>query len=347
MNLPASGWTHEPPAETIRPATPRDVRRLLVTLVVVTVLANLAGVALLAERNPNRGNWLVAQKAALAVAGPPAETLLIGDSTCNQGLQPAGLSAALGGPVLNLCAIGTLGVVGDALLLDRYLATHPAPKRVIVSHAPDVWFRPPNVFNLGLLRPGGAEAPVLQAAGLAGPGSKLKMFAGQWLPLYAATRSLGEFIRAPRETWARVFTLDATGYMAVDFRDPDQQAKDMRNMTQTVRTLAEPLPPSTRVALQQIAERAERHGFTVYLLPSAVAAPVAAAEGFAEYTARLHAAVDAALAGNPRVKWLARGFRPFPPEEMEQADHLLVGAAERFTAEVGERVRAVEGGGGR
>ena len=342
----ALAWTHEPPSETVRPAAAREVRSLLLGLVATLVLANVAAVVLLEVRNPNRGNWLVREKAALAVTGAAAETLLIGDSTCNQGLIPSALAPALGGPVLNLCAIGTLGVVGDTLLLDRYLATHPAPRRVVVSHAPDVWFRPPNLFNVGLLEPGANEAIALKSAGLGGPFSQAKMLAGRWLPLYTSTRSLADFIRRPSSTWGRVFSLDAGGFMAVDTANPEQQTRDLREMSALLRETRGPLPPSTVAALKRLGELGRQHGFRVYLLPSALAAPVVAGEGFAAFADRLRAAVAEALAAGgvgANVAWLTSEFRPFPTSQMELSDHLLVGGAEVFTAAVAAQLRRAEG----
>lgn len=341
--LPPDGWTLAPPGETVSPATGRDVWRLLLGALTVVVLANFAALCLLAAHNPNRGNWLVAQKAALAATGPAADTLLIGDSTCNQGLRPRGFDAALGGTTLNLCAIGTLGLIGDVVLLDRYLASHPAPKRIIVSHAPDVWFRQPNAFNLGLLPADATATADLQAAGLGGLGARAKMLAGRWLPLYAATRSLTDFIRHPLSTWARTYTLEPGGFMVVDTSNPAQKERDMREMAALLKANVDAqaaLPTSTVVALKLLAERSRTAGFKLYLLPSAVAEPVARGADFEAYTARLLAAVEAVV----ETPWLSRTFRAFPADAMEESDHLLVAAADVFTAEVAAAVRRVEGG---
>lgn len=340
------GWTHEPPSETVRPATRRDVVRLVAGAAVFVILANLLAVVVLDLHNPNRGNWLVLEKGRRATEAPAVETLVLGDSSCNQGLRPSGLAAALGGPAYNLCTIGTLSLTGDVVLLDRYLATHPPPKRVIVSHAPDVWYRLPSLFTLGLLRPGSEAQAGLSALGWGGVVPRVKMLVGHWLPLYGATLSLADLLREPFDTWGRTYTLDADGFMEVTTFDPDRLAQDMRDMIPLVRAARGRLPGANAAALRVLAERARTHGFQLHLVPSAVAAEVAGDPEFVAYAERLWPVVEAELAGTPGAGWTIREFLPYPAAQMELTDHLLSAAADDFTARVAAAVRAREAGGG-
>ena len=116
---------------------PTNRRQLMTTAAIVAVLiltVDLVAAALLAWRPVARDHWLVASKWRLLDRARATDTLVLGDSSCNQGVRPDVLGAALGGSVLNLCTIGDLLVINDAWMLEAYLRRHPPPARVVVAN---------------------------------------------------------------------------------------------------------------------------------------------------------------------------------------------------------------------
>jgi hypothetical protein len=65
----------------------------------------------------------------------PVDWLVLGDSSCNQGVVPAVLSEELGGRALNLCTIGPVTMLHQAMMLEVYLARVDAPRAILLVNS--------------------------------------------------------------------------------------------------------------------------------------------------------------------------------------------------------------------
>jgi hypothetical protein len=80
---------------------------------------------------------ILLHQANAAISGPPAEIVLIGDSSCLMDAQADQLGADLGKTTLNLGTLSYLDLTAYALLLRDYSAHHPSPKTVVLLMHPE------------------------------------------------------------------------------------------------------------------------------------------------------------------------------------------------------------------
>ena len=130
------------PQEDFDPAT---FRRLITTMfaaaAIVVLLNCLAGIYLSDQRG-NRGYALIRQKWQLLIdLKEPVDILILGDSTCNQGVVPSVVNNRLGKTSINLCTVGNMLLVNDVWMLDYYLSKYDSLSSVILVHAYDIWSR--------------------------------------------------------------------------------------------------------------------------------------------------------------------------------------------------------------
>ena len=95
----------------------------------------------LEARQINPAERLVRWKWSLAGDAKSVRTVVLGDSSGNQGIDPAVLEEFGAGRTLNLCTVGNMTAVGDVLMLREFIAKHGPPSHVIVVHVYDVWRR--------------------------------------------------------------------------------------------------------------------------------------------------------------------------------------------------------------
>ena len=101
----------ELPEEMVPSSSRQEVLMGFFALVALVVALNLAAVVYIWAYSPNRGYWLAAAKwQMLEDLEEPVDTLVLGDSSCNQALIPEVVDEILGGPTINLCTIGDMTV---------------------------------------------------------------------------------------------------------------------------------------------------------------------------------------------------------------------------------------------
>jgi hypothetical protein len=328
------------PAEQPTRTNSRRIAALLLGALVLVVGANEAARRVLRASTPNIGYALVPQKWELLLQRErPVDWLVLGDSSCNQGLDPAVLGRALGGEALNLCTVASSLAVDAAWMLDWHLRRLGPPGAVLAIHAHHIWhrelepFAPAHVpLEWGFWR---KLEPRLEPDA----GWTLQAFVARYLPLYAENRSLGRLLMRPWE--ARTpYRVDARGFMAVERGTTRAVEKDARRRLgwlgeqQRAR-----LSPRNRGALRQLGVLADRHGFDVYLLPAPVYRGIAEDPAFRRHQSDLARLLRQLSSRHERLHYLEREHT-FSIEEMQNGDHLLAAAAARYTHSVAADVAA-------
>lgn len=332
-----------PPRETVHRVSRRAVLLSVVAVVGVVALVNAAAALWLARTPRDLGAQVVQAKwsnvdVAAAQGDEPVDVLLVGDSSCNQGVLPALLTEGTPLRALNLCTIGFGTVADDAWLLADYIARVGAPKTVVVIHSWDVWPRDTSALRATLWTiPGGpprwdSYAPELPL----GAWERFVARWGAWMPLYTRAATLRQALRAPGAASVGSFTPD--GFMeppGVAGAVADRVAEQLR------RTQAAPWSVSAwneEAALALIA-LAEAHDVRVVFASGPVHEDLLNAPSFTgwmdEYTAWARALADE----HPHVAAAAPFYEAIPREEMESADHTNRAGAEHFTRTLGERLR--------
>jgi hypothetical protein len=316
--------------------------RLVGAVFAFLLIANITAYVLLAWHPINRGNWLVHEKWKLLDRAPDVDTLILGDSSCNQGVVPQVLDEKLGGRSLNLCTIGNALAVNDAWMLDDYLAKHPAPKRVIVVHVYDMWTRDADYTFVRLL------GKIPRSFGFwndMNPPVHLDMsdyedlVSSKFLPLHSESTSLMTWIQSPREALHTHFQLDERGFMNVTTPAPKRVAE---NLKKHLRELADlptiPTLPNQR-ALARLAELAEHHHIDMVFANSPMVDALWASPELQHYLAVERTALRQSLGPSPHVRVLDGPPRTFSAIEMENVDHVVGAAATTFTEWLAQRIR--------
>jgi hypothetical protein len=331
------------PGEVIRPATRRSIAVTLILTAIVLALMNAAADAVLERRGPNRGYRLLTEKwSSLASLDGPVDWLVLGDSSCNQGVSPAVLGRALGGRALNLCTMGGAVALNDAWMLGRYLERHPPPKGVIIVHVYDVWGRgirpsvlakipPASPLGLRSLKP----APALSAADWAG------YALARYAPLYAENESLAHMLRSPRQAFRLPAPRFEDGFQAKEGADPARVRSDMRShLAQLAKRERSSLSAVNRASLARVRELAEERGFTVFLASAPLYEGLTSAAPFRAWNAGVIAALEEAAGPSGKVRVILRDPPPVPIERLQNVDHVTLEGATAYSEELARAVLA-------
>jgi hypothetical protein len=328
-------------------ATPEivgDASRARVLVVVLGTLAMLVvanAVSCIAlRRHPvNRSNWLVREKWRLLDAREDADTLILGDSSCSQGVRPDILDRALEAHSLNLCTVGNMLAVNDVWMLGEYIRLHGRPKRVFIIHVYNMWARTadgPTAQLLGKIdRPWGfwneLQPPLDLDLSLRGD-----VAVSRWFPLYGENTSLLRFVEAPFLGLPRQFAIDPkSGFMKVVTPNPSRVLKDANDHVDELRRQAAQHTPVVsdvnRHALDALRVLAEREHLDVTIMSAPIFAGLwnepATQQRYRDISAVLHASVGT----SPYIRIIDEAPATFSEREMENVDHVVGESAVAYT----------------
>jgi hypothetical protein len=340
--------------ETVVQANGRHVAVTLLVAALVVLVGNMGALAFVRNIPMNRGYWLVEQKwAKLEARREPADWLVLGDSSCNQGVRPDVWKDVTGEAAQNLCTIGEMLATGDAWMLERHVERHGPPRKgAVIVHVYDVWHRPASpALRGGLLAhiplPWGFWERLSPTLDLQ-PAERAGVLAAKYVPLYADHASLavvalrGVAFEPPR------FSLDEGGYMRWNEPNPDAVRADAEQHINFVSNVRFKASSENRDALARIRALADEHRFHVYLATSPIVEDLPRVGAWRRYKATVDAWQRKAIEGSRYVHLVQRTPVTFRPDEMENADHLTHDAAARYTATLAKSVleaRAVQEGG--
>jgi hypothetical protein len=322
----------EPPVPATRG---RVLVALAVTLVVVTLLNLVAG-RTLDRFTTNRGYWLVREKWALLESLPaPVDWLILGDSSCNQGIKPDLITAELGGTAVNLCTVGDMLAVNDAWMLDRHIERLGPPKHVVIAHVYDMWARDLRALNRQPLL---AKVPLPWAywrtttpALPLEPADERRLWVARYLPLWSENKTLATWLRHPGVLWQRDLSMTPEGFMAYDKANPGLVRRESKSHIDGARKRRFSLSKINRDALEHIRALADQHGFDVYIAAGPLYEGMWSDDGFKRHFQAMMKALDALAARSPRMHVLLHEPATYGVKQLENADHLVGPAAADYT----------------
>ncbi|MCB9507586.1 MAG: hypothetical protein H6700_07860 [Myxococcales bacterium] len=310
------------PDEQVDDAPAGSAVRLVLGVVVVLSLVNAAIWFGLDASPRNRGYEVVAHKWELARdATAPVDLLLIGDSSCNQGIRPEVLGEAIGGTALNLCAIGSATTAHDAYLLAYYLEHVGRPRAIVVVHTWDTWQRDASKLRAMLWK-----IPVGSAA-WAGRRPELTLSSrerfnanfGGLLPLYSQQISVRALLRSPRGG-ERIEFLPG-GFMPME--SPGNTAWLEGNLSEHVALVeheAFTVSEWSRSGIDATLDLAAAAGVPVLLASAPAYERLAENPSFQAWEDGYEAFLNE-LAGRDGVSVLLGRPVPLPAEQLEKVDH--------------------------
>jgi hypothetical protein len=322
------------PVEAPPESSARSVAASIAGIVVVLLVANAVAGRVLGEYTANLGYALTARKWELLLdRSKPLEWLVLGDSTCNQGLDPHVLEQVLGADVLNLCTVASGLALDSAWMLDIAVDRLGPPEGVLLIHAFHVWER-------GFAEHSLARVPLdwgfwerLEPRLDLDLRQQLAAFVHRYLPLYSEHLSLARMLRAPWKTRTH-FAVDDRGFMAEESPNPASVDRDAERRLDAIAKQPRFAPSSeNRRALAQIAGIADREGFPVYLANPPVYRGLAESPLFQRRHAEIAGMLEDLASRHANVHFVDREFR-FARTSMQNADHLVADAAARYTREL-------------
>lgn len=322
-----------------------DARRTLKVVIVTLLLLCVINVGVdqfLARYPVNLGYWVIQEKwKLLDELDMPVDWLILGDSSCNLGVNPAIISDKLGGSALNLCTVGDSIALDDAWMLQRYVKRFGAPKGVVIVHAYDIWHR--------LL-----ERPMLAQAPLEGDeridlvpkrhqtiSTRALMMIDQYVPLYSQNVTLSNAIQyAWRQPPTLIFT--AQGYMPWNISSPetvhvefDQHILFATEQDQFV------MSEDNLKALNRIHSLADQNQFPVFIVNSPLLIDLMENEIFTRYYYTVWTALEAVASNSPNLHVILSEPATYPIDQLAGIDHVTVDAADDFTRQITGQIEAI------
>ncbi len=334
------------PQETVRDVRWRDVAAVVVAPLLVVALVNLSIALILRAHPSNRGDWLARAKWQLLLGDrAPVDTLILGDSTCNQGVNPKLFVHALGGAALNLCTTGDKLAVGDAWMLQAYLKRQAPPQRVVVMHAYDVWARDDQTLRKVAWTLGEYRAHFEDAA----PqipwtlGERILLRLGPWAPLYNQPQASLDVVRDVHAALNRKrFKITADGFMGYNKPNPKRVANDAREHLAKLASDRAPISPINHEALKTLMALAQQHRVPLYVAHAPLFEGLWNDKRFRRRHKSLSRALERALDASPHARLLSRTPATFSDKEMENADHVIGAASVRLTEQLIDAIREIE-----
>ncbi len=323
--------------EVVPPAGRRHIATVVIGALVIVAVLNFAAVWYLSTWTPNVGYLLIAAKwHLLRTMDTPADVLIVGDSSGNQGVDPDVIRSRLGMSSVNLCTIGDALVLEGAWMIEDYLARYGPPKKVIVVHAYDIWSRDGKISVLAQI-PGSwwRREPKISLT----PKQRVKVFLNRYVPIYTQSVSLAHVLQNPWEAFHRALTLESDGYMREDAASPERVVQDARVHLQFVREGVPVMSQWNRAALKQMVDLADRYQFDLYVANGPVYDSLYADSAFRAYYARVQAAISDIVSTGHRSHYILNPPMTFPLEEMQTVDHVTREEALQYTARIASEIK--------
>jgi len=350
---------HPLPTEMPAPATRRQLVLLCAGVALVFVLVNVLAGAYLSWNTVGSTEHYIERKWRMVHdRATPAQILVIGDSSGNQGIDTALLATELGlvadpsgePPAVNACSIGWLGLVDGAWKVQDHIARLGPPGAVVICHVYDVWPRnrdsiaeqvrttpiSPEVWRDFEPSLGYSDWDLLKI--------RFRQDVLSWLPLYTRSDTLAKLLSRPKNLLRRApDNFDTTGFMRETQPNPRVVASETAEHLESVGKHPFALSEINRESLESILRLSALHGFPVYLVISPVSEGLAAEPLFHSHLASMNEALRAVLDPFPRAHLLETRPAGFPPELMQSADHMIAEAAATFTRSLAAQIRELEG----
>ncbi|MBN2148174.1 MAG: hypothetical protein JW726_12345 [Anaerolineales bacterium] len=323
-------------------------------LVLVEVLGTLAAVVLLnflilaylKDYTPNFGYWTLNQKWELLLEhDEEVDWLILGDSSCNQGVMPAVFESELGQSALNLCTIGNVGTLGDLWMLDAYIERFGPPQHVVIVHVYDIWYRKinPVIFGQVQVPPSFWQNFLLADEFLGDDRVKGELFIERYVPLHAQGRIVGQIFQEifllERNPLLPKWSLTEDGYLPADPAMPDIVVNGAESHIQFVMENSFSVSEVNQKALRAIIDLAEEYQFDVILVNSPVYEGLYANADFQVYLANMMVWQQRIATKSERIQVISN-VRTFPADQMQNPDHLITSGAVAYTDWLLEEIKA-------
>lgn len=332
------------PQEITLPIKSKEFFLSLLGTLIFVIMFNFAAKLYLKQNTPNRGYWLINRKWEILLnQKKPVDWLILGDSSCNQGVVPTIVNERLNTSSINLCTIGDMLSLDNSWMLETYIQRFGTPKNILIVHVYDAW-------NRGINRPVLAQVPLnwgywkqVEPKVHFSKRDTLQLFIERYIPLYSENQSLSHLLKSPYDAFNhnQNFQLTEDGFMIWEKPNPEYVEAQRKMHLDFTRTNKFNLSSNNREALEHIAKLAEKHDFNVYIANSPIYEKLYEHKDFKAYFGQLQDTLDGYAAKSDRVHYIREPIT-FPKEEMENADHLVYSAAKVYTNKLISQIESIQ-----
>lgn len=335
---------------------------LCVFAVISLVLAgNLAAWAYLEAFPVNRGLTRVWQKwQLLERQTKPVDWLILGDSTCGQGIIPTVIEADTAESALNLCTIANATAVNGIWQIERYLKKVGTPKRIVVIHAYHVWERSTDdlVSMLGQIPLKGAFYnrldPPLHIGWLGEMEIATRPLRTLWdsnLSIEYVLKREGRalFSNKPFERSEALhemrFIERFKGYVGSNTAMPERVISQSKSSMKAYAKRPFVITRPNREALEALCRISKTTDSKIFLANSSISRMLYADQGFQRFYSQMVQSISEILSDCPNVKYVMKVPGQFEPNEMDNEDHVVTDpVASRWTRQLVDAVKEAEAG---
>ena len=309
---------------------------------IIFTLINLGANYYLKYFPQNSGYWVIQQKWSMLLnLKQPVDWLILGDSSCNQGVIPEVLETELSGESVNLCTIGDSLVLNDAWMLSKYIKKYGAPKNIVIVHVYDIWDRHIN-WNVTSQIPldWGYWYQLEPSLDLSIEEQKT-IFLNKYVPLYSQDTSLKEILKN-QETWfeSKGYKVSKDGFMAEEDSNSFNVEQDKKGHLKFVKKNPEfSLSEINKKSLQTIVQLAEKHDINIYLANSPIYQELYLESSFQLYYNQVQKQLKIISDRSKNFYYIMQEPMTFSKEEMENVDHLTVKAAKTYTKQLAKEIK--------
>lgn len=304
--------------------------KILIYSFLIILLVNGLAFLYLQHFNPNKAYALIRYKwDLLKNNSQKVDWLILGDSSGNQGLDPDLFQKKLQQRALNICTIGDMLILDDLWQLQYSIAQGHIPDQVLLIHTYDIWHRSSIPTGYGSQIPVNlSDESIFSLRYNALPEWKKKLMNA--FPLNYQRASLGHVLQHPSKWFQTKYQWTTSGFESIENADTNKVLTDTKTHLAFVQQHRLELSEVNRLALSEIAKLAEAYQIKVYLANAPFYEGLIQHKDFQNYFAALQSYLSSFC---ERHNWTYLNNPPqgFKKDEMENADHLTVEAARRFT----------------
>jgi len=333
------------PQETLPEAGWWRVQIDLLGSLVLLVCLNFFTIWYLGNFTTNFGYWTIYQKwDLLANMDESVDWLILGDSSCNQGVMPSVFYNDLGERAVNLCTIGNLGVVNELWMLEEYIDRFGPPGNVVIVHVYDVWHRDIDPVLFGQVpRPWGFWHQHSLGQYIFGEQTvRDQAFLERFIPLYSQTRAITTNLQMAAMLQDNPFKanwyIQPDGFLVATEPHPEVVVNGARDHIQFTSENGFQISKLNDLAMQEIVELADSYRINVYLVNSPVYEGLYADPTYQDYLYGVQAKL-AGFAIYSQFVYHIEAVQTFPADLMQNPDHLIQPGAEIYTHWLVEQIR--------
>lgn len=332
------------PQELFQAVTPARILISIIYALLLVCFTNAVALWYLNHYPRNTGYLRVTQKWKLLLdLKQPVDWLILGDSSCGQGIDPSLIEQTLGVKALNLCTTGDAGVINNAWMLSEYVKKYGAPRQVLLVHVYDIWHRD---ILWGLV----SQVPLpwgfwnqFDPSVKPGVQGSLDIFLDRHVPLYSKNLSLQDALAKPDtlfQTRDPLTQSNRPDFFFTLVANPENVIAQRADHVKFTQNNKSQLSQVNRVALQQMIDLANQYQFPIVIVNSPIDAKLYQNRSFQIYYNQLQQSMQAFVAQSRWVHYIPEPVT-FNENEMTNSDHIIYSAAQAYTKTIIKQVNAL------